>query len=402
VTFSTAANYPDIRILEYSGVDTNNPIDVVSASTGNSATSSTTATTTTPTDLIFAANIVGTYTSGPGSGYTQRVLTNDGNIAEDQMVTTAGNYTATAPLTSACPWIMQMVAFRSGPNFTISASPSSLTVAQGGQGTSTITTTISGGFNHAISLSASGVPSGTTVNFSPNPIAAPGAGTSTMTISVGSSTAPGNYTITVTGDGGLMQHSTQVSLTVTTQQQPDFTIVASPSSLSVPQGNQGTSTITTTISGGFNNSISLSASGVPSGTTVNFSPNPIAAPGAGTSTMTITVGTSTPTGTYTITVTGSGGGIQHTTTVNLTVTTAGSPQVDLSWTASTSQVAGYNAYRSSTSGGPYTKLNSGLISGTSYTDFAVQHGYTYYYVTTSVDSQGMESSYSNEATATVP
>src|SRR5271157_5226820 len=58
----------------------------------------------------------------------------------------------------------------SSPNFTLSASPSSLSVQQGNQGTSTITTTISGGFNSAVSLSTSGVPSGTSVSFNPNPI----------------------------------------------------------------------------------------------------------------------------------------------------------------------------------------------------------------------------------------
>ena len=79
----------------------------------------------------------------------------------------------------------------SSPNFTISASPASLSIAQGNKGTSTITTTISGGFNSAISLSASGVPSGTTVSFNPNPIPAPGAGNSTMTITVGGNTPPG-------------------------------------------------------------------------------------------------------------------------------------------------------------------------------------------------------------------
>src|SRR5271165_5175050 len=104
---------------------------------------------------------------------------------------------------------------------------------------------------------------------------------------------------------------------------PDFSISASPASLSIQQGNQGTSTITTTISGGFNGAISLSASGAPSGTTVGFNPNPIPAPGAGNSTMTITVGSSTPTGTYPITVTGNGGGIQHNATVTLTVTSTG-------------------------------------------------------------------------------
>ncbi len=174
------------------------------------------------------------------------------------------------------------------PNFTIAASPASLSVQQGNQGTSTITTAISGGFNSAISLSASGVPSGTTVSFNPNPIPAPGSGSSTMTITVGASTATGTYPITVTGNGGGIQQSTTVTLTVTAA--PNFTILASPASLSVQQGNQGTSTITTAISGGFNSAISLSASGVPSGTTVSFNPNPIPAPGSGNSTITITAG----------------------------------------------------------------------------------------------------------------
>ena len=88
----------------------------------------------------------------------------------------------------------------------------------------------------------------------------------------------GNYPITVTGNGGGVEQNTTVTLTVTAPQQPDFTMSASPASLSV-QGNQGTSTITTTISGGFNSAISLSASGIPSGTTVSFNPNPIPAPG---------------------------------------------------------------------------------------------------------------------------
>ncbi len=77
--------------------------------------------------------------------------------------------------------------------------------------------------------------------------------------------------------------------------------------------------------------------------------------------------------------------------------------ISLSWTASTSaNVAGYNIYRGATSGGAYTKLNSSLISGVTYTDTAVTAGQTYYYVATAVDSSNNESSYSNEASATVP
>lgn len=76
--------------------------------------------------------------------------------------------------------------------------------------------------------------------------------------------------------------------------------------------------------------------------------------------------------------------------------------VSIAWTASTSSVTGYNVYRSSTSGGPYAKLNSNLISGTSFTDNNVQAGNTYFYVTTAVDGSNVESFYSNEAQTIVP
>jgi uncharacterized membrane protein len=249
----------------------------------------------------------------PGSNLSQQVT-----LAGSLLTVVVGTGKATGDNT---PVAFLGVAQVSGsPNYTIAASPSSLTIQQGNQGTSTITTTISGGFNNAISLSASGVPSGTTVSFNPQTIPAPGSGSSTMSITVGASTPTGTYPITVTGNGGGIQQNTTVTLTVTAQQQPSFTISASPASLSVQQGNQGTSTITTTVSGGFSSAITLSASGMPSGTTVSFNPNPIPAPGSGSSTMTITVGASTATGTYPITVTGNGGGVQQNTTVTLTVT----------------------------------------------------------------------------------
>jgi hypothetical protein len=76
--------------------------------------------------------------------------------------------------------------------------------------------------------------------------------------------------------------------------------------------------------------------------------------------------------------------------------------VSLSWNASTSPVAGYNVYRGSKSGGPYSKINSGLDASTSYTDSSVAAGQTYYYVTTAVNSEGKESGYSNQAQAVVP
>ena len=76
--------------------------------------------------------------------------------------------------------------------------------------------------------------------------------------------------------------------------------------------------------------------------------------------------------------------------------------VDLSWTASSSQVIGYNVYRGSVSGGPYAKVNPSVDANTVYTDSSVQSGRTYYYVTTAIDSQNVESGYSNQAAAVIP
>jgi fibronectin type 3 domain-containing protein len=81
---------------------------------------------------------------------------------------------------------------------------------------------------------------------------------------------------------------------------------------------------------------------------------------------------------------------------------SGSHSVALSWNPSSSSVIGYNVYRGTQSGGPYSKLNSLLLSGTTYSDGNVQSGTTYYYVSTAVNSSNVESSYSNQATAAIP
>jgi Cep192 domain 4/HYDIN/CFA65/VesB-like, Ig-like domain/Abnormal spindle-like microcephaly-assoc'd, ASPM-SPD-2-Hydin len=79
------------------------------------------------------------------------------------------------------------------------------------------------------------------------------------------------------------------------------------------------------------------------------------------------------------------------------------PMVNLTWNASaSSNVVGYNVYRGTASGGPYTQSNSSLDTTTSNTDTTVQSGQAYYYVVTAVDSAGAESAYSNQTTAVVP
>jgi fibronectin type 3 domain-containing protein len=79
-----------------------------------------------------------------------------------------------------------------------------------------------------------------------------------------------------------------------------------------------------------------------------------------------------------------------------------SHSVALNLTPNSSNVVGYNLYRSSTSNGPYTKLNSPLVTSTTYTDTAVIASQTYFYVGTSVDSSGNETAFSNQVPATIP
>jgi len=129
VKFSTAANYPDIRILEYRGLDTNNPLDVATGAAGNSATSDSGAVTTTnANDLLVGANTTFSSTAAGGTGYTRRIITNpDGDLAEDMLVTTTGSYHAMATLTRAAAWVMQLVAFKAAGAAPTPTAPANLT-----------------------------------------------------------------------------------------------------------------------------------------------------------------------------------------------------------------------------------------------------------------------------------
>ncbi|HEY4562281.1 MAG TPA: hypothetical protein VIJ36_04835 [Thermoanaerobaculia bacterium] len=99
------------------------------------------------------------------------------------------------------------------PDFSLSVSPSALTVASGSNGSATVSTSVSGGFNSAVSLSVSGVPSGASATFSPTSIAAPGSGSSTFNISTGTAAA-GTYNLTITGTGGGKTHTAPLTLTI--------------------------------------------------------------------------------------------------------------------------------------------------------------------------------------------
>ena len=170
-------------------------------------------------------------------------------------------------------------------------------------------------------------------------------------------------------------------------------LAVSPATLSfgsVTVGNAGTQAATLTATGG---SVTVSAASLGSSL---FSISGITLP------LTLNAGQSAA---FDVLFTPQSGGT-FTSTLDFASTAAGSPTaealggsgvepvytVNLSWDASTSQVAGYNVYRSSTLSGTYSKVNPALDAATSFTDNTVASGATYYYDVTSVNSSGTESS----------
>ena len=234
--------------------------------------------------------------------------------------TATGTYTITVTATGAAAThsaTVTLTVTAAPPNdFSINANPTGISVQQGSSGSSTISTAVTSGSAQTIALDAGTLPSGVTASFNPTSVTA--GGSSTLTLTVGGGTATGTYTITVTGTGSAATHSTTVTLTVTAVPPNDFSISANPTSVSVQQGSSGSSTISTTFVSGSTETINLTASGQPTGTTPTLNPTSVST--GGTSTLTLAVGTSTATGTYTITVTGTGSTATHTTSVSLTVT----------------------------------------------------------------------------------
>jgi hypothetical protein len=198
-------------------------------------------------------------------------------------------------------------------NFALSANPSSLTINRGASGTSTITITRTS-FTSAVTLSASGLPTGVTATFSPNNTTG---NSSTLTLAASSTaTLGGPVTVTITGTGGGLTRTTTITLTVSQPATPNFALAASPSSLTINRGTSGTSTISITRTS-FTSAVTLSASGLPTGVTASFNPNNT----TGNSSVLTLAASSTATlgGPVTVTITGIGGGLTRTTTVALTV-----------------------------------------------------------------------------------
>jgi uncharacterized membrane protein len=253
--------------------------------------------------------------SGANGSFTPNPATGSSTLSVTTTTSTpTGGYTLTITgVSGSLTHTTAVMLVVSPPDFTLSASPSSRTVLQGGAASYGITISPTGGFSGQVTLSVSGQPSGANGSFTPNPAT----GSSTLSVTTSASTPTGTYTLTITGVSGPLTHTTAVTLVVSAL--PDFTLSASPSSRTVTQGSATSYSVTISPTGGFSGQVTLSVSGQPSGANGSFTPNPA----TGSSTLSVTTSTSTPIGTYTLTITGVSGTLMHTATVALVVTGPG-------------------------------------------------------------------------------
>lgn len=239
---------------------------------------------------------------------------NSGNYSADFHDITSGSngYSATTGYDLATGWgspdgtgLINALSGPAAPGFSLSASPSSVSVAQGNSGSTQITMATTGGFGSQVTLSVSGAPSGVTTGFSANPISGNGS-SSQLTFTVASTVAAGTYSITVTGTPSSgTPESTTVTLTVTAPP-PVFSLSAASSSISVARGSSTSDVITVTLVSGGASPVTLSASGQEKLVTVSFSKNPVTP--TGTSTMTVSANRKARAASFTITITGTASG----------------------------------------------------------------------------------------------
>ena len=197
------------------------------------------------------------------------------------------------------------------PSFTLSDS-GGVTVGQGTSSTSNVYINSLNGFTGSVSLSVSGLPSGVSASFSPNPASAITAGT--LTLTAASTASLGQYTVTITGRSGSQTATTPLTITI---YPPSFTL-SDNGGVTIGQGASSTSSVSITPLYGFTGSVSLSVSGLPNGVTASFSPNP-APPSAVGSTLTLTATNSASLGQYIVTITGTSGSQTATTTLSIGV-----------------------------------------------------------------------------------
>ena len=414
VTFSASAPYPDLRIVEYAGADPTSPLDVATGNSGTSATTTATLTTTNANDLILASNYLQYQTTGPGTGYTSRMITADSDIVEDKFVTAAGSNTATAPMTFSGWWLMSAAAFRalSGPPDTQPpTAPTNLTATVASntqinlswtastdnvgvtgyrveqcQGSGCSTFAQVGTTTGATTYSATGLTAGTSYSYRVRATDAAGnlsaysntASATTTAPDTQPPTAPSNLTATAAS-------TTQINLSWT----------ASTDNVGVTgykvEQCQGASCSNFAQVGTTTGATTYSATGLTTNTSYSYRVRATDAAGnlssySNTASATTLADTQAPTA-----------------PTNLTATAFSSVQINLSWTASTDNV-GVTGYKVEQCQGAscsnFAQVGTTSGTGTTYSATGLTASTSYSYRVRATDAAGNLSGYSNTASAT--
>ncbi len=398
ITFSNSVIDPEVRIAEYSGLDTSNPLDGSVGASGTGLTQSSGAlTTTNANDLLVASNGLFSVTTAEGSGYTLRLTSGFGEIIEDEVVTATGSYSAGSTQQSSGYWLMQLVAFRAAS----AGSPtiSSFTPTTGPVGTViTVTGTNLSGASQAWVGSAHDAAvanvSSTTMQMTV-PADAPVGSDQLAVVAPGGTVWSGqNFTVTAGGDTTPPTTPGTPSLTVVSSSQINLSWVASTDNVGVTgyrvQRCAGAS-CTTFAQVGSATTNSYNDTGLTPSTSYSYRIEATDAAG-NLSGFSSTASATTQSAADTTPPSAPG-------TASLTVVSSG--QINLSWAASTDNVGvtGYLVERCS--GASCTAFAQiGTPTANSYNDSGLTASTSYSYRVRATDAAGNLSSYSGTASAT--
>ncbi len=329
----------------------------------------------------------GSFTPGAWNTITLTVPANAAtplNVLGVQFIT-SGAWTGTCYIDSVS-WPAS-----SGPDFSLTANPTSLTLNAGTSDTSTITVTPLNGLNAVYTLSAGNLPNGVSAAFSNNPITG---GSSVLTLTASNTVTSGTTDVIVSATAGTLVHTTTIALTLN-----GLTLPAPPTGLAATPGNAQVSLTWSAVSGATSYNVkratvsggpyttvanvtttSFNNTGLANGTTYYYVVSAVNGAGEGANSSQVSA---TPQVTAPATPTG-------------LAATAGNAQVALTWNAA-SGATSYNVKRSTTSGSGYSTVTT--VTGPSYTDTGLVNGTTYYYVVSAVNAGG-ESANSAQASAT--
>lgn len=279
---------------------------------------------------FFNANLA--QTGGIGGGSTQTLtITNSNGLQTTQSAGQSATLSLVGPSSAYTgPDDLQvyqdtvygtfLFAFVPETNFQLFVASPSQVVAPGASASYSISTGVISNFSGTIAFSANGLPAGAAPAF--NPATLSGAGSTTLSVSVPSSLAPGVYGFTIVGsvsNGGATEtHAVNATLVVSPA--ANFTLSMSPAASEAIIGSNASYTITVSSNGGFTGNVTLTASNLAPGATATF--NPASISGTGSSTLTITPASTTPPGNYFFTVTGTSGLLTQSALADLAVAAA--------------------------------------------------------------------------------